>query len=176
MTSRAHLSRGGVDVIAEIVDGAFVIRYWGSTLHGSLEDFPFTRSIANSDYDQVINPGLMRENSRGWLGYPTIRGHRNGKDWSSHFTARDLQSTHEKLELLLVDDAIQLEIRLDMKLDQFGILTINQELAHKGDSFTLDELWYWLPLPDRVDESLDFACCLLIVACCLLATGCLLFV
>ena len=157
MTSRAHLSRGGVDVIVEIINGAFIIRYWGATLHGKLEDFPFTPSVANSDYDEVINPGVLREHSRGWLGHPTIRGHRNGMDWSSQFVAEKLSNDGNSLHVTLVDSAINLEIEYSLTLDENGILTCEQTLTNKGSEYILDELWYWLPLPDRVNQSLDFA-------------------
>ena len=157
MTSRAHLSRGGVDVIVEIINGAFIIRYWGATLHGALEDFPFTPSVANSDYDEVINPGVLREHSRGWLGHPTIRGHRNGMDWSSQFVAEKLSNDGNSLQVTLVDSAINLEIEYSLTLDENGILTCEQTLTNKGSEYILDEMWYWLPLPDRVNQSLDFA-------------------
>jgi len=156
MTSRAHLSRGGVDFVAEIIDGAFVIRYWGATISGDIARFPFTRSVANSDYDQVINPGLMREHSRGWLGYPTLRGHRNGKDWSSHFQARGLASNNESFEITLVDDAIELSASFAGRIDDNGIITFDLELHNHGDEYLIDELWYWLPIPDRATETLDF--------------------
>ena len=133
MTTRAHLSHGGVDFVAEIIDGAFVIRYWGASIHADLAAFPFQRSVANSDYDQVINPGFMCEHSRGWLGYPTLRGHRNGKDWSSHFVAKELKSTKENFTLILADQSISLEITLAGKLDGNGALILDLSLRNLGD-------------------------------------------
>lgn len=155
MTTRAHLSSGGVDFVAEILDGAFVIRYWGSSI-SDLSTFPFIRSVANSDYDHVINPGMMREHSRGWLGYPTLRGHRLGKSWSSHFSARELKSTKDSFHLILADDAISLTISIDGVMDKYGALALTATIQNHGDDYTLEELWYWLPLPEQADESLDF--------------------
>ena len=157
MTSRAHLSRGGVDFIADVVDGAFVVRYWGATLEGALDNFPFTRSVAHSDYDAVINPGVMREHSRGWLGYPTLLGHRTGKDWSSCFKVSELVSDAESFTVFFSDQALQLRLTFSGHIDSKGIIIFELELHNDGDEYIVDELWYWLPLPDRANESLDFA-------------------
>ena len=157
MSSQAHLSNGGVDFLAEVIDGALVFRYWGKRIGGDLTKFPFDRSIPNSDFDAIQNPGVMREHSRGWLGYPTLSGHRAGKDWSSCFEVKEMKSSRESLYVLFTDEAISLELELNLKLDEAGTLRINYALLNKGDTYTLNELIYWLPLSDKARESLDFA-------------------
>jgi hypothetical protein len=62
----ARLSKGGIDFVLEEVAGALVIRYWGPTVTGGLAGIPFERTIPNSDFDQMQNPGVLREHSRGW--------------------------------------------------------------------------------------------------------------
>ena len=157
MSSRAHLSNGGVDIYLEVVDGALVIRYWGKSVEGDLSNMTFLRSIPNSDFDAMQNPGIMREHSRGWLGYPTIAGHRAGKSWSTKFVVSEFKSDKSSLAALLRDEFAQLEIKLSIKLEQNGVAQINYELTNLGESYTLNELSYWLPLSDNAQESLDFA-------------------
>ncbi len=80
---RAHISNDGVDLLIEVVDGALVIRHWGKKISADVANFPTNQAIPNSDFDETQHPGFMREHSRGFLGYPTISGHRNGRDWST---------------------------------------------------------------------------------------------
>lgn len=157
MSSQAHLSNGGVDLVAEVIAGALVIRYWGKSIGTDLSNFTFERSIPNSDFDSIQNPGLLREHSRGWLGYPTLSGHRNGKDWSTHFEVIDLQSTKDNLKVLFTDPAVSLELEMNLNIDSNGVIRLNYSLLNQGDDYTVNELVYWLPLSDKAQESLDFA-------------------
>lgn len=157
MPSRAHLSAGGVDFVLEVIDGALVVRYWGVSLAGDIFETPFERSIPNSDFDQIQSPGFMREHSRGWLGYPTIAGHRSGRDWSTKFSVSDLKSTKRTFDAVLEDRASSLSLTLHGALDDQGALRLSMTLLNQGDDYTLNELWYWLPLPERAREVLDFA-------------------
>ena len=156
-SSSARLTNGGVDFYLEVVNGALVIRYWGREVQGDLETIPFERSVANSDYDQLQHPGVMREHSRGWLGYPTISGHRNGLSWSTHFDVTDLVSSKESFTVLLEDKSASLTLKFSGSLDSQGVLKSNFELVNDGDTYILNELFYWLPLSDRATQTLDFA-------------------
>lgn len=156
MPSRAHLSDGGVDFIAEVIDGAFVIRYWGATIQGDIGEIQFERSIANSDYDQIQTPGFFREHSRGWLGYPTISGHRDSKDWSTNFSVTELKSDKRKFESILEDTATKLRASFSGAIDSNGVITFQLTLTNLGERFTLNELWYWLPIPSQANQTLDF--------------------
>ncbi|MFM8751909.1 MAG: glycoside hydrolase family 36 N-terminal domain-containing protein, partial [Actinomycetota bacterium] len=145
-SSSARLTNGGVDFYLEVVNGALVIRYWGREVQGELATIPFERSVANSDYDQLQHPGVMREHSRGWLGYPTISGHRNGLSWSTHFVVTDLVSSKESFTVLLEDKSASLTLKFSGSLDSQGVLKSNFELVNDGDTYILNELFYWLPL------------------------------
>ena len=157
MSSQAHLSNGGVDLLAEVVDGALVVRYWGKKIGSELSKFSFERSIPNSDFDSIQNPGILREHSRGWIGYPTLSGHRSGRAWSSHFEIKEFSSSKDSLVAKFADSAIALELELKLKLDSNGVIRMNYTLLNQGDDYTLNELIYWLPLSDKARESLDFA-------------------
>ena len=157
MSTQAHLSNGGVDLVAEVVAGALVIRYWGKSIGADLSSFSFERSVPNSDFDVIQNPGILREHSRGWIGYPTLSGHRNGVDWSSHFEVSSMNSGKDFLQVDFVDSAISLELKLNLSIDSNGVIRLNYSLLNLGDEYTLNELVYWLPLSDKAEESLDFA-------------------
>ena len=156
-SASARLTNGGVDIFLEVINGALVIRYWGREIAGDFSTVPFQRSVANSDYDQVQHPGIMREHSRGWLGYPTISGHRNGTGWSTHFIVKNISSTKDSFSAVLEDQSAQLTLQLTGNLDSHGVLKASYELTNNGDAYTLNELFYWLPLSDRATQTLDFA-------------------
>ncbi|MFM7775820.1 MAG: glycoside hydrolase family 36 N-terminal domain-containing protein, partial [Actinomycetota bacterium] len=137
MSSQSHLSNGGVDLLAEVVDGALVVRYWGKKIGSDLSKFSFERSIPNSDFDSIQNPGILREHSRGWIGYPTLSGHRSGKAWSSHFEIKEFNSSKDSLVAKFADSAIALELELNLKLDSNGVIRMNYTLLNQGDDYTL---------------------------------------
>jgi len=154
---RAHISNDGVDLLIEVVDGALVIRHWGKKISADVANFPTNQAIPNSDFDETQHPGFMREHSRGFLGYPTISGHRNGRDWSTRFTVKELKSDKSSAAVLLEDFELKLVLRVEFNVIDSGLVEINSELENLGDQYVLNEFIYWLPLPDRVDVSLDFA-------------------
>lgn len=156
MSSHAHLSNGGVDIYLEVIDGALAIRYWGKSVHGDPSKISFARSIPNSDFDEIATPGVMREHSRGWLGYPTIAGHRDGKFWSTKFEVKEMKSSKDSLTATLKDDSASLQLSISLRLDQHGAARIGYQLTNLGERYTLNELAYWLPLSDKAVESLDF--------------------
>ncbi|NDE51104.1 MAG: alpha-galactosidase [Actinobacteria bacterium] len=156
MPSRAHLSNGGVDFIAEVIDGAFVIRYWGASIHGDVEEIQFQRSVAHSDYDEIQNPGFFREHSRGWLGHPAISGHREGRDWSTHFVVSNLDTDQKSFTCTFDDSATRLQSIFRGEIDSHGVITFELKVINLGETFVLDQLWYWLPIPNRADQTLDF--------------------
>ncbi|MFM8844126.1 MAG: alpha-galactosidase [Actinomycetota bacterium] len=156
-SASARLTNGGVDFYLEVINGALVIRYWGCEVSGDLKNIPFQRSVANSDYDQVQHPGIMREHSRGWLGYPSILGHRHGTAWSTQFSVTSLSSENNSFTAILEDESAALSLCLNGSLDDRGILKASYELTNNGEPYVLNELFYWLPLSDRATQTLDFA-------------------
>ncbi len=160
MASSAHLSSGGVDLYLEIIDGALLVQYWGATVAGNISEAIATseKSIANSAFDLATHPGIMREHSRGFLGHPTISGHRDGSAWSTKFVLSWIDSTSKSVKVILTDDFAELKFSVEMNLDSFGMLKTSYELTNTGNSdYTLDELLYWLPLSDRATQTLDFS-------------------
>jgi len=148
----ARLSKGGIDFVLEEVAGALVIRYWGPTVTGGLAGIPFERTIPNSDFDQMQNPGVLREHSRGWLGYPTLSGHRAGINWSTQFEVISLKSDGDSASALLEDRSAKLQIQYNFYLDHNGVLKASAVLTNLGDTYTLNEFFYWLRLRSLISQ------------------------
>jgi alpha-galactosidase len=109
------------------------------------------------DFDEPQVIGIWRENARGFLGRPTVIGSRNGVDFSQLFTLRDVvQNANNDFTFVSVDEQSKLEVRARFELDAHGTLRVSQSLINHGPDFNLESLTTFLPVPDRVSESLDF--------------------
>ena len=157
----AQLNSMNSSVIFDISDNNLVIKYWGKRLpevgiHSDLLAVT-TSSIANSSFDIPLFPGVMREHSRGFLGHPTISGHRLGQSWSTHFLLTHVETTTNSLVATMIDTHVGLTLKFTYALNEYGILSIAAEITNDSDSsYNLEEFNYWLPLPDRADEVMDF--------------------
>lgn len=155
------ISGGGVQLVAEVIDGALVIHYWGGEIaseNSKQEAFRLsrTRALGHSEFDRQPWPGIFHEHSRGFLGSPMLEGHRDGRDWSSKFQVRTLESTTDSISFTALDDDLALELQGRLTIDSFGILRIDYALINHGETYTLNGLRYWLPLPDKAQERMDF--------------------
>jgi alpha-galactosidase len=95
---RALLGTLHSSLLCEVLDGALVIRHWGAPLTGDTTHIETAQrpAIANSAFDQSQSGGIMRESSRGFLGRPSLSGHRNGSAWSTKFEVTDFSSCRRK--------------------------------------------------------------------------------
>ena len=154
------ISGGENSLVASIIDGALVIHHWGRALKSSidLDDLIASRSkaIAHSDFDQMQWQGIFREHSRGNLGSPTILGHRNAKAWSTKFEVTSFTATENAIDFVADDSLAQLQLVGRFEFDRFGILRIDYSLTNRGAAYNLQGLNYWLPLPERARERIDF--------------------
>jgi alpha-galactosidase len=158
----ALISGGGVQLIAEVIEGALVIHHWGSEIEfeGSEASDSLRlsreRALGHSEFDRQPWPGIFHEHSRGFLGSPMLEGHRNGRDWSSRFDVTSFASDGATITFTAVDRDLSLELRGHFTIDSCGILRIDHTLVNRGEAYTLNGLRYWLPLPDRAVHRLDF--------------------
>ena len=156
----ALLSASSSSLLLEVVDGALIIQHWGAPLQGELASVQtaIRPSIANSSWDVPQFPGIMRESSRGFLGRPTLSGHRQGKAWSTKFEVTDFHHNLNQATITLRDLHAELQIVLSFALDQFGVLTQNASIKNLGSTdYFLNEFIHWLPLPKEASQTLDFA-------------------
>jgi len=156
----ALLSAPTSSLLIEVVNGALVIRHWGAPILGQNHDIALASrvSIANSSWDEPQLPGLMRESARGFLGRPTLSGHRNGKAWSTKFEVTDFHHQGNHCAVTLRDFHAELEVVVTFDLDAFGVLIQKATVKNIGNSdYVLNEFIYWLPLPREATQTLDFA-------------------
>ena len=115
----ALLSAPTSSLLLEVVDGALVIQHWGAPLSGDLASAQsaIRPSIANSSWDVPQFPGIMRESSRGFLGRPTVSGHRNGKAWSTKFEVSNFHHVGNHVAITFTDFHAQLEVVITFDLD-----------------------------------------------------------
>ncbi|ASY20604.1 alpha-galactosidase [Candidatus Planktophila vernalis] len=147
-------------LLIEVVNGALVIRHWGAPILGQNHDIALASrvSIANSSWDEPQLPGLMRESARGFLGRPSLSGHRNGKAWSTKFEVTDFHHQGNHCAVTLRDFHAELEVIVTFDLDAFGVLIQKATVKNIGNSdYVLNEFIHWLPLPREATQNLDFA-------------------
>ncbi len=155
----ALLSAPTSALLLEVVDGALIIQHWGAPLQGELASVQtaIRPSIANSSWDVPQFPGIMRESSRGFLGRPTLSGHRQGKAWSTKFEVTDFHHNNNHVAITLRDFHAELEVVISFDLDAHGVLTQKSSVKNIGSTdYTLNEYIHWLPLPKEATQTLDF--------------------
>jgi alpha-galactosidase len=99
----------------------------------------------------------MRESSRGYLGRPTLSGHRHGKAWSTKFEVSDFHHLGNHVAVTLHDFHAQLEVVVTFDLDPYGVLIQKTQVKNLGDTpYCINEFIHWLPLPKEATQTLDF--------------------
>ena len=154
-----HLSSPTSSIAFDTSNNKLVIRYWGREIKTFSEGLlaSTAKSIANSSWDQPLESGVLREHSRGFLGHPSISGHRNGKNWSTQFTLSSIDHDKQSLTAHFADSSAHLKLELKYSLNSFGVLSIAAVLTNAGtEPYNLEEFTYWLPLPDRATDVMDF--------------------
>lgn len=153
------LSSPKSSLIFDASDNNLVIKYWGAPIASQGGDVKAatTDPVAHSSFDLPLTSGVLREHSRGFLGHPTISGHRNGQAWSTLFSITKIDHTSSSLTAHFADASANLQLTLKYQLNEFGILHVSASLTNTGhDDYNLEAFTYWLPLPDRASEVLDF--------------------
>ena len=153
------LSSPTSSIIFDTSNNNLVIKHWGAALPTSSSGLKAatTNPIAHASFDFPVETGVMREHSRGFLGHPTINGHCNGKAWSTLFSLSKVDHTSNSLEAHFADSTAGLKLVMTYQLNEFGILRASAVLTNTGeDSYNLEAFTYWLPLPDRAHNVLDF--------------------
>jgi alpha-galactosidase len=100
----------------------------------------------------------MRESSRGFLGRPTLSGHRNGKAWSTKFEVTDFQHQKNRVGVTFRDLHAEIEVVISFDLDTNGVLFQRATVKNLADTdYCINEFIHWLPLPKEATQTLDFA-------------------
>jgi len=147
-------------LVVDTSTGTPAILHWGADLGANAVDEVralLHDGVPQSGLDEFHQPGVWRENSRGFLGRPAVLGHRAGADWTQRFDVTAVESTDSTLRVVSEDAAAGIRVSVTFDLQPAGVLLVSQELTNQGDEpFTLNELTTWLPLPDQAAETMDF--------------------
>jgi alpha-galactosidase len=161
-SSFVHLRQDGVSLLVSLAPELVRIIHWGEDL-GEIKNFEdylavTTEPTAHAEGDSPDQPGIWREQARGSIGAPVLKGHRQGADFSPLFVLTNHKATNQELVVMGQDQVAGLEIETTFKFVGAGVLVTSQKITNAGASdYFLEDLATYLPLPDRAKESLDFA-------------------
>ncbi|MGN6607742.1 MAG: alpha-galactosidase [Jatrophihabitans sp.] len=100
---------------------------------------------------------LLIEHSRGLFTRPGLRGHRDGRDWSTRFRPTGTEVDGTTLVMTAVDEVAALSLRTEVESLPGGALRARHRLTNDGaDAYRLEALELTVPLDDRCTEVLDF--------------------
>jgi len=148
-------------IVFQIVNKRLSIFHWGALLSenqiGTELALATTRPVSHSHWDTPTTADVMREHSKGFIGHPTLEGHRDGKAWSTYFELVEESHTSDSLQATFVDDHAKLSMKLHYSLSHDGVLTMNAVLTNNGDAdYVLNKFIQWLPLADQATQVMDF--------------------
>ena len=155
------LSQQGVALIIDFSSGTPQILHWGRHLGDNdiaQLRLAYAEPAAHAELDEYQVPGIWRENARGFLGRPTVLGHRSGRDFSQLFELVRVERSETSLSTFSQDLAAGLEVSMQFTFVGAGILAIEQSIRNIGDEpFSVEAVDAFLPLPDYAAESMDFS-------------------
>jgi alpha-galactosidase len=148
-------------IVFQIVNKKLSVFHWGAMLDESQLGQELAVAtilpVSQSHWDEPITHDVMREHSKGFIGHPTLEGHRNGRAWSTYFELESESHTSDALNAILIDNHAQLKLELHYLLSQDGVLRIDATLINTGDcEYVLNQYVQWLPLAQQATQVLDF--------------------
>ncbi|MGB4777718.1 alpha-galactosidase [Microbacterium sp.] len=158
-----HLRRGGTSVVIDLSTSPNpVIAHWGADL-GSLGEAELASlAIAarpqrvSGGLDEAARPGLLATPAGGWLGTPSIEGHRGGRFFSARFEVTGSSFGGDTARIDLYDPEAGLSARVDLMVGSAGLFHQRITLCNTGaDGYTVQALNAGFPLPWESTEVLD---------------------
>jgi alpha-galactosidase len=99
---------------------------------------------------------LLPESSAGYPGRDGLRGHRDGKDWTTAFTLMGIEATDRAATFTASDEPARLLLTTELELSGGGMLRGRHRLRNQADEpYVLDGLALALLVPPRASELLD---------------------
>mgnify|MGYP001040106847 CR=1 FL=1 len=160
--AHAHLRAAGTSVVLDLVSADQpIIVHWGRDL-GPLSDVELA-DLARAAAPQRVSGGLdatarltvLPQASGGWLTTPGLLGDRDGDDFSTRLrlTAATLSPT--SADIVLRDEAAQLEAHVTLSLGVSGLLHQRLRLINRGTAaYRVNELSAGFPVPPTATELL----------------------
>ncbi|QCB94268.1 alpha-galactosidase [Cellulomonas shaoxiangyii] len=165
-----HLQAGDVSLVIDVGGGRLPrVLHWGAAL-GDLDDAALAAlrtagSAARRGFpvDGEVVPGVVPEQSAGWLGSPGLAGSRAGRAWSVAFAVgpddvvvqRDVAGGGV-VEVRGSDAHAALDLRVRVELTPQGLVRQRATVVNTGeDAYEVAGLLLTLPVPMRATELLD---------------------
>ncbi|GAA1973567.1 alpha-galactosidase [Microbacterium pumilum] len=156
-----HLRRAGTSVVVDVSAMPRII-HWGTELSGSTAESLASLSVADrpqrvsGGLDETPRLGLISTPADGWLGTPTVEGHRTGTAFSARFDLVDVQSDDDHAQITLMDDEARLSAQLELKVGSGGLFHQRLRLRNAGETaYTVQSMLLAFPVPWDATELLD---------------------
>lgn len=161
-----HLRRGGTSVVVDLdAYPSPAIVHWGGDL-GADADPATVESLCvaarlqrvSGGLDATVGMGLAATAASGWLGTPTVEGHRDGAGTSIVLADAHATTSHDGHGLTVVQTDAEggLVATVELVLGPSGLLRQRVTLANAAPGrFTVSSLHVAFPLPWSATEILD---------------------
>ena len=158
MSKTIHLKADGVSLIIDTSANTPVVLHWGRAVSDTDVDMlAAIEPTPHCDFDEPQQIGIWRENARGFIGEPALKGSRPGRDWSHQFELRKVEQDANTVAFTSVDADAELEVIARFELTAQGVLKVSQSVTNLGlTDFNVEALTAFLPVPDYTKDVLDF--------------------
>jgi alpha-galactosidase len=159
MSELISLAAGGVGLVLG-VSGTELPRvlHWGADL-GEIDDalaLAAVPGVPPSAVDDPIRLTILPSEQEGWLGRPSVAGHRDGQWRHLRPAVVNFQALDNSVTVSALDAAANVLLRSQFHLDPQGVLRVRHEIVNQGeDTWTVDALRAVLPVPTHATELLD---------------------
>ena len=156
-----HLRRGGTSVVVDVETDPAIV-YWGPDL-GELPE-QHLHSLAVADRPQRVSGGLdhgyrlgmVATPSAGWLGTPTLEGHRHGAGFATRFTTGAIVAAPDHARIELLDAEAGLALHVELSVGEHGVVRQRIVVHNTAKTdYTVQSLTVGFPIPWESTEILD---------------------
>jgi len=154
------LRAAGVALVLDVA-GPLLPRvlHWGADLGpevGSL-DLATDPPVTHSALDEAMPLTLLPSESDGWSGTPGLQVARAGRSAALRLRlSAPVVADGTRLTALCQDEAAGVQVRVQLDLDRFGVLSQQVSVTNTGDDvLEIVALQHLLPLPERAVSGLD---------------------
>ncbi|WP_354236204.1 alpha-galactosidase [Arthrobacter sp. UYEF3] len=155
-----YLRRSGTALLIDFSTGEPALLHFGADLGPELPDLTMLRDpVPHSALDVPVILGLIPQASSGWRGRPGLRGHRNGRAFSSRLRLVSAAAAADDAGSAVIsqtDPHAGITVRTEIRLNDGGLLQLRHILANDGpEDYTVEELAAVLPVGRAAVEVLD---------------------
>lgn len=153
-----YLRRSGTALLIDFSTGEPALLHFGADLGPDLPDLALLRDpVPHSALDTPVTLGLVPQASSGWRGRPGLRGHRDGRAFSSRLRLVSVaEGGTGSAVITQADPDAGITVHTELRINDGGLLQLRHSLTNEGpDPYTVDELAAVLPVGRAATEVLD---------------------